>query len=139
LIYQFRSWPDDELFVLDIVHMRWGRASSILSTPSVSAAEHKLARFVYSEEGDLIPMGGGAYNLDGRTPKTEGPGAGLSSVGILSVPYDQYLILYLRPNVNVKPDSFVSGFPEDMQKHIKYQILQPNPEKMAAPAVTEKK
>ena len=139
MIYQFKT-QDDELFVLDIVNQKWGRASSILSAPSVSAAtDGAIARFVYSEEGALVPMGAGVFNMDGRTEKTEGPGAGLSSVGIMAVPFEDKLILYLRPNVNIKPDSFVSGFPEDMQKHIKYQILQPNPEKLAEPVVTESK
>jgi hypothetical protein len=140
VIYQFRSWPDDELFVLDIVNQKWGRASSILSAPSVSAAaEGAVARFVYSEEGALIPMGAGVFNMDGRTEKTTGAGAGLSTVGIMAVPFEQSLILYLRPNVNVKPDSFVSGFPEEMQKFIKYQIIQPNPEKLAAATQTQSK
>jgi hypothetical protein len=121
------------LFVFDIVNSRWGRASSILSAPSVSAAANgAVARFVYSEEGALISMGAGVFNMDGRTPDTKGPGEGFSSLGIMAVPFDDHLVLFARPNVNVKPDSFVSGFPEDMQKHIKYQILQPNPEKLAA-------
>lgn len=132
MLYQFRS-SDNELFILDIANQKWGRASSILSAPSVgAAADGAVARYVYSEEGALISMGAGVFDLDGRTPKTEGAAPGLSSVGIMAVPFDQTLVLYLRPNVNVKPDSFVSGFPEDMQKHIKYQILQPNPEKLAA-------
>ena len=130
MLYQIKTL-DEELFIFDIVNQKWGRASSILSAPSVSAAaDGAVARYVYSEEGTLVPMGAGVFNMDGRTEKTEGPGAGLSSVGIMAVPFEQSLILYLRPNVNVKPDSFVSGFPEDMQKHIKYQILQPNPEKL---------
>ena len=131
MLYQIKTL-DEELFIFDIVTQKWGRASSILSAPSVSAAaDGAVARYVYSEEGALISMGAGVFNMDGRTEKTEGPGAGLSSVGIMAVPFEQSLILYLRPNVNIKPDSFVSGFPEDMQKHIKYQILQPNPEKLA--------
>ena len=126
MIYQFKD-ESDELFVLDIVHMRWGIASSILSTPSVAAAENKLARFIYKSEGELVPMGAGAYGLDGRTEKD-----GVSVVGIMAVPFEDKLVLYCRPNVNIKPDSFVSGFPEEAQKFIKYQILQPNPEKLAA-------
>jgi hypothetical protein len=133
VIYHFKS-QDDELFVLDTAHMRWGRASSILSTPSVAAAEQHLARYVYSEEGALVPMGAGVYNLDGRTPKTEGPGAGLSTVGIMAVPFETTLFIYLRPNVNIKSDSFKSGFPEEAQKFIKHQILQPHSEQENASA-----
>ena len=132
MLYQFHS-SDDELFIIDVVNQKWGRASSILSAPSISAAaDGAVARYVYSEEGALIPMGAGGFNLDGRTPKTEGPAAGLSAVGIMSVWFEAYNIIYLRPNVNVKPDSFICGAPEEAQKFIKYQILQPNPEKLAA-------
>ena len=139
MLYQIKTL-DEELFIFDIVNQKWGRASSILSAPSVSAAaDGAVARYVYSEEGALISMGAGVFSMDGRTPATKGPGEGFSSVGIMAVPFEQTLVLYARPNVNVKPDSFVSGFPEDMQKHIKYQILQPNPEKLAEPVATESK
>jgi hypothetical protein len=124
VIYQFRNTEDD-LFVLDVVNMHWGIASSILSTPSVAAAENKLARFVYKSEGELVPMGAGAYSLDGRTEKD-----GVHVVGIMCVPFEDRIILYCRPNVNIKPDSFICGMPEEAQKFLKYQTIQPNPEKL---------
>lgn len=124
--YQFRTASDDTLFVLDTMQATWGIASSILSAPSViAAAESQLANFQYSESGTLVPMGGGRYSLDGRTPKTEGKGAGLSTVGLMAVPFDHDLYLYLLPNVAVKEDSFKADFPEDMQKYIKYEVRQP--------------
>lgn len=126
MIYQFKS-ATEELFVINTAIMRWGIASSILATPSMAAAKENLARFVFSKEGDIIPMGAGAYSLNGRTEKD-----GVHIVGILAVPFETYLILYLRPSCNVLPDSFVSGFPAEAQKFIKYQIMQPNPEKMVA-------
>jgi hypothetical protein len=119
VIYQFKAL-DNELFVIDTASMRWGRASSILATPSVAAAEQNLSRFVYSEEGELIPQGAGVYTLLGRTPKTEGPGAGLSVVALMAVPFEETLVLYLKANVPIKPDSFQSN----PIKHVKYQILQ---------------
>ena len=122
MVYQFKTM-DDETFVLDIVNMRWGRASSILSAPSVVAAtdkENNLARYVFSEEGDLAAMGGGHYGLVGRTPKTTGPGAGLSAIGILAIPYEDTLVLTIKANVPLKPDSFTSG----PIKNVKYHIAQ---------------
>jgi hypothetical protein len=118
MVYQFKT-VDDELFVLNTETMRWGRASSLLAAPSITAAEHKLAQFVYSEEGDLIPMGGGVYNLDGRTPQTQGPGAGLSSVGLMAIPFGDTLVYWLQANVPLKKDSFTSN----PIKTTKYQIM----------------
>lgn len=124
--YEFKTM-DDEKFVLDTVNMSWGRASSIVSSPSVGAAENGLAQFEYLEQGDLVPMGAGHYSLDGRTPRTTGPGAGLSAVGILSVPFEDKLIMWLVPNAEVEEDSFKSGFPEEAQKFIVYHVRNPQP------------
>ena len=128
MIYQFRT-NDDELFVINTMDLVWGRASNLLAAPSVAAVENRLAQFNFIEQGQLIPMGAGAYSMDGRTPKTEGPGAGLCSVGIMAVPFDQYLILYLKANVPVKDNSFKSNFPEEAQKFIKHTILKPEEDK----------
>jgi hypothetical protein len=125
MIYQFRCESDNELFVINTVEMTWGRASTLVAAPSITAVEARLANFQFHEQGTLIAMGAGAYNMDGRTPETKGPGAGLSTVGILTVPYDNYLVLFLRANVKIKGESFKSNFPEDMQKHVKHKIIQP--------------
>lgn len=131
MIYQFKT-TDDELFVFNTVDMTWGRASSIATSPSLGAVENHLANFAFHEQGTLVAMGAGAYNFDGRTPKTgledpskPGPGAGLSTVGIMAVPYDQSLVLFLRANVKIKDESFKSNFPEEAQKFIKHKIIQP--------------
>lgn len=133
LVYQFKT-TDDSLFVINTVTMRWGRASTILSAPSVTAAEHKLMQFVYSEEGELVPMGNGIYNMEGRTPETKGPGEGLSSIGIMAIPFEDTLVMYLTANAPVKPDSFESN----PIKHFKYVIMQEPPvDKPSDAAVTE--
>lgn len=123
MIYHFETM-DNETFVIDTATMKWGRASSILSAPSVLAAENNLAKFEFSEEGELIAMGAGTYNLDGRTPKTTGPGAGLCTVGILCVPFEDTLVVYLRANVKIKDDTFKSN----PIKTVKYLIMQEKPE-----------
>lgn len=126
MIYQFRT-EDDSLFVFNTVDMTWGRASSLVTAPSIGAVENHLANFAYVEndKGTLVAMGAGAYNFDGRTPKTEGEGVGLSTVGIMAVPYDQELVLFLRANVKIKDESFKSNFPQEAQKFIRHKIIQP--------------
>src|SRR5271154_678168 len=76
MIYQFKTM-DDELFAINTVELRWGRASSIVAAPTLAAAEQALSSFVFVEEGTLVPMGAGIYSMDGRTKDTVGPGAGL--------------------------------------------------------------
>ena len=126
--YQFAT-ADDALFVLDMVSMKWGRVSSILASPSIKAVENEAFTYNLLEEGDLIPMGGGVYTFQGRTPKTgledpknPKPGAGLCSVGLLAIPYEDTLQLYLRANVMLKEDSFKS----QEIKTIKHHIIQAN-------------
>lgn len=132
MIYHFEVASDGATFVIDTETMRWGRASSILSAPSITAAEKNLAKFELAEEGDLIPMGAGTYNLDGRTPKSKGPGEGLSTVGIMAVPFGDTLILYLRANVKIKDDTFKSN----PITTVKYMILQDKEgEQAAQPAI----
>ena len=128
--YSFKTASDDELFVIDTQNMTWSRTSNVLSAPSISAVENDIAQYQAIESGELIAMGGGAYNLDGRTPETKGPGAGLSSIGILSVPFEDTLVLYLKANVPIKEGSFTSN----PIKHFKYLIAQALQEQ---PAIVE--
>lgn len=151
MIYTFETL-DGEKFVLDVENSRWGRASSILAAPSIAASENAIARYVYSEEGELISMGGGVYNLDGRMPlsskptdeEKKKPGAGLSSVGILNILYKDQLQVYLKPNVQIKDGSFDSGFmqdaaPELRRKYVNYSILQEPPKLEEEKKVVEEK
>lgn len=139
MVYEFETL-DDEKFVIDIESGRWGRASSILATPSIKASENAMARYIYVEEGELIPMGGGVYNLDGRVPlpdkpteeQKKAPGAGLSSVGILIVLYSETCEVYLKPNIQIKDGSFNSAFmrelsPDVRNRYLKHNILQEPP------------
>lgn len=137
MIYQFKTM-DDELFALNTVELKWGRASQILAAPSVGAAANDVASFVFSEEGALVPMGAGRYSLDGRTPDTKGPGAGLSTVQLMSVPFDSYIVMYLLPNVEVKEDSFVMNFmTEELRaKYLKMEVRNPEkPKQQLVPTV----
>ena len=132
MIYHFQTL-DDSLWVIDTANMQWGRASSILSAPSITAAEKNLAKFELADSGTLVPMGAGVYNMNGRTPKTTGPGAGLSSVGIMCIPFEDTLVVYLRANVKIKDESFRSN----PIRETRYVIMQDRAEEKPAVAIQE--
>lgn len=127
MIYSFEV-ESGENFVVNTATLKWGIASSILSAPSIVAAENNMAKFEFSTEGSLIPMGAGTYNLDGRTPKD-----GLSTVGLLCIPFENTLVIYLRTNVPIKDGTFKSN---PIQK-VEYMIMQDKQEAPAAVEVTE--
>jgi hypothetical protein len=139
VIYQFKTM-DDELFAINTVDLKWGRASSIVAAPTLATAEKAIASFVFVEEGELVPMGAGRYSLNGRTPETTGPGAGLSTIQLMSVPFDTYIVLYLLPNVECKEDSFVMNFmTEELRaKYLKMEVRNPEKPKQQITAVPEK-
>lgn len=132
--YKFET-EDGATFVLDLMNMRWGRVSTILAAPSVKAVENDAFTYNMLEEGDLIPMGGGVYTLQGRTMKTgmEDPknpkvGARLCAVGIIVVPYGDAINFYLRANVPLVETSFTSSLSALKSGDLKltYHIIQAN-------------
>lgn len=128
MIYSFEV-ETGENFVLNTATLKWGIASSILSAPSIVAAENNMAKFEFSKEGDLIPHGAGTYNLDGRTPKD-----GLSTVGLLCIPFEDTLVIYLRANAKVKDGTFKSNPISKVDYHI---MQDKQEEKPATVEVTE--
>lgn len=138
MIYQVKTM-DDELFAFNTVELRWGRCSSIMAAPSLATAEKAIASFVFVEEGELVPMGAGRYSMNGRTPETKGPGAGLSTIQLMSVPFDTYIVQYILPNVDCKEDSFVMNFmTEELRKqYLKMEVKNPEkPKQQLVPTVT---
>ena len=132
MIYHFKTL-DEEIFVVNTGEMKWGRASTMLAAPSISAVEHKLANYVFAEEGVLAVEGHGRYLLVGRTEKST-PGNGLCAVGILTIPYIDKFVVGLAPNVPVKEGSFELNMPEESKKYYHCYIEQPKTE--GAPQVT---
>lgn len=112
--YAFKTESDDETFVIDVSAMTWGRASQILSAPSVGAAANDISNYVCSESGKLIPQGAGVYNLEGRI-------SGLTTIGLLAIPFENSLVFCLHPNVKVKEESFQSGKIDTFV----YKVIQP--------------
>jgi hypothetical protein len=68
MIYNFRTESDGQQWVVDTEALSWAKASSIIASPTIKAAETNIARFVPAEEGQLIPLGAGRFALNGRKP-----------------------------------------------------------------------
>jgi hypothetical protein len=102
--YQFEA--NDEVFVLDTKELKWGHASNVA--------------YDMKEQRVLVCMGAGAYFLDGSER------AGLSTVHLLCVPFDDSIVMYLVPNVKVEEDSFTMNLPQEMQRFIKYAVRNPD-------------
>ena len=106
MLYNFKTVEDDQQWVVDTEKLTWARASSILATSSVKAAENNLARFVAAEEGLLAPFGGGAFRLVGRKPFVDGKPS-LVIVAIIWVPVTDEdgaitMVGILQSNVDTK-------------------------------------
>jgi len=123
MLYQFTT-PDGETFVLNTETMRWGKASTILSAPSVAAVEGGITQFMYSEEGDLVPQGGGTYNLDGRRK-------GVTTAGILAIPWIDTLYLRLHTNAPIVKESFKSNPIKNFHYEASFnEAMEQSPKKM---------
>lgn len=94
MLLQFRT-EDDSLFIADVQWMNWARVSA---PPDPTKPDGS----VVLEHGKLVPMGFGVYNFEGRTPKTEGPGTGLSSIGNYVVALGNSVKIFLKANVTIK-------------------------------------
>lgn len=105
MLYNFRTTDDSQMWAVDTEALTWAKASSILATPSVKAAESNIARFVASEEGALIPMGGGRYALEGRKPVDDAGKPQLAIfilVTILSAEDGGVCVVFIQANVAIQ-------------------------------------
>lgn len=105
MIYNFKTESDDQMWVMDTEALTWARASSIISTPSVQAAQSNLAHFVPSEEGRLIPLSNGRFALEGRKPfDADGKPqfAIFIILNILSSENDGTCVTFIQANVALK-------------------------------------
>jgi hypothetical protein len=108
VLYNFKTVEDNQQYVVDTERLTWARASSILSAPSVTAVESKIARFVAAEEGRLIPLGGGRFAFEGRSPFDKDGKPQLAIAIIVHVPVTDpadgkvALVCLIQTNVNIK-------------------------------------
>lgn len=105
MIFNFKTVEGGEQYVIDPEAQTWAKASSIIATPSVKAAESNIARFVPIEEGRLVPLGGGRYRLHPRKPIGKDGKPQLSMIVLLTVLTEQdggTCVTFLQANVDIK-------------------------------------
>lgn len=105
MIFNFKTELDSQQWVIDTEELNWARASSLVAAPSIKAAETNLARFVPTEEGKLIPMGGGRYALEGRKPFDENKNPQLAFIvilTILSAENEGTCVTFMQTNVAIR-------------------------------------
>jgi hypothetical protein len=117
MLLQFAVEKDNSLWICDVQTMQWARVSAPASDPNSKI----------EESGKLVPQGFGIYALEGRTPKTEGPGAGFSSIGNYVVAIGTTVQIFLRANVQIK--DFTMPVPI---RQILYKILPTDPQQIEA-------
>ena len=104
MIYNFKT-EDGQQWVADTEALTWGKASSIIASPTIKAAETNIARFVATEEGKLIPLGGGRYAFEGRKPFDESNKPQLAVfivLTILSAESEGTCVTFFQANVPIK-------------------------------------
>ena len=114
MLLQFKT-EDNSIFLADVQFMTWARISAPAADQESKVVEH----------GKLVPQGFGVYAFEGRTPKTEGPGAGLCSIGNYVVAIGQSVKIFLRANVPVK--DFTMPVPI---RQVLYEILPTDPQQI---------
>lgn len=117
MLLQFRT-EDESLFLLDTQSLKWFRVSE----PPVADEKGELIPPPILEGGDLNPQGFGIYALNGRTPATAAPGAGLCTVGVLPIAEGTILTIYVSSNVLVK--EFTMPVPIST---VRYEVRGPMP------------
>lgn len=95
MLIQFQT-DDDSIFLADTEQLFWMRVSEPPTFDSGSLAAIPL------EEGKLTAQGYGIYAMEGRTPNSPAPGKGLCSFGVIPIPKETTLFLYLRANTKIK-------------------------------------
>lgn len=118
MLYNFKS--SEGQWVVDSENLTWARTSSIISSPSLLAAEGNIGNFVPIEEGKLNPLGGGRYSLLGRRPFNEKKEPQLSIfilLTVLSAEGDGTCVTFVQGNVDL------SDFQHQQIKHFKAECL----------------
>ena len=115
--YQFETL-DNTTWIIDTENLKWYRVSGLVSTPSILAAQNKIAQFMMAEEGELCPLGEPAvmFGMVGRDARTgaptedvpAGPGwdavmkQGLCIVSTIALGKGRRIGFYLGTNVRIK-------------------------------------
>jgi hypothetical protein len=115
MLLQFTVQADDSIWIVDTQFLNWARVSAPGTDPISTVLE----------SGKLIPQGFGVYAFEGRTPETEGPGAGICSVGTYLVGLGNTIKIYIRTNVPIKDFTMPAPI-----RQILYEILPTDPKQI---------
>ncbi len=107
MIIQFRT-ADNSIWFLDLEQLYWARIDKPADDPESTTLE----------SGDLTNLNYGRFALAPRTPKTPGPGNGLSNIMVMPLVHGTQVIITLQANVPIK--EFTMPIPI---KEVKYEIV----------------
>jgi hypothetical protein len=99
MLLQFKVVKDGSLWAIDTDKLRYYR----LARPLLEIAENPKDEPAIEEFGELKSVHPimELYRLEGRTPNTDGPGCGLTSVAIITRITDQTLEIGVNANVEI--------------------------------------
>lgn len=107
MLLQFKVTEDGSLWLIDSDAMRYSRVTAPVTDPEKwEAGEGET-----EEYGKLVPASPimEVYRLEGRDPKTEGPGCGLTSVAIIVRILGTTVQIGVSANVPIKDPVSVKG------------------------------
>lgn len=115
MLLQFKVISDSTYWMIDTVGMKWSRSAGNENSSKIE----ELGKLIFI--GLQGPMR--VFALEGRDPKTEGPGNGLCTFGYALIDLDTTAIFYVQANVPI--DELISRRPIET---VKYELIPVNPE-----------
>lgn len=99
MLLQFKVVSDSSLWSFDTDSLRYARLSrplsDIVDNPSTDPAVEEFGKL--TSMNPLVE----AYRMEGRTPTTDGPGGGLTSIAIVVRISDNVLVIGVNANVKI--------------------------------------
>lgn len=103
MLINFRCVSDGSLWYCDTDRLRYCRASKPIQ--EITEGDSVVEEFGKLKlVSPILEM----YSLDGRTPTTEAPGKGLSTIGVITRVIGDQLYIYLESNVKIKESTCIS-------------------------------
>lgn len=110
MLIQFKVVQDETSWFVDTVQMRWAQTKGIEDTSEIL----EFGKLVFVGMQGVLRI----FAFEGRTPKTDGPGAGLCTFGYAMVDLDTTLTFFIQANVPIK--DLTSRRPIDT---IRYELI----------------
>jgi len=110
MLLQFKVISDNSYWMVDTVAMKWSRNAGNEDKSEIL----ELGKVVFV--GLQGPMR--VFAMEGRDPKTEGPGNGLCTFGYALIDLDTTIVFYFQANVPI--DELISRRPIET---VKYELI----------------